>query len=161
MQEMIGKHPLVDEFLCFDNVKSLLFELEDLSDTSAFLLDVEMPEINGLELAKELRKRQINLPLIFMTAYPEFALESYEVSAFDYLLKPISQDKVDSLLERLNSLVPQLEPVIFFQLEGLNRVYQKDIILCEAQGHYTRVVLEKHELLVKESISSIKDVRNY
>ena len=81
MQEMIGKHPLVDEFLCFDNVKSLLFELEDLSDTSAFLLDVEMPEINGLELAKKLRKRQINLPLIFMTAYPEFALESYEVSA--------------------------------------------------------------------------------
>ncbi len=160
MQSLITNHPLVSEFLTYTSANKLLFDLEDLVDIDAFFLDVEMPEMNGLALAKALRQRDIETPIVFMTAYAEFALESYEVNAFDYLLKPIKQEKLFKLVDRIASIQPTLEPTIFFDVDGLQKVYLKDIYALEAQGHHTKVIFATEDYLVKESISAIRERLN-
>ena len=64
------------------------------------LLDVIMPGINGVEVARGLREADKNVKLIFVSSSPEFALESYSVGAYYYLLKPADADLLFSLLDR-------------------------------------------------------------
>lgn len=70
------------------------------------LLDIHMPDLNGIELARTLS----NIPaIIFTTAYSEYALESYEVSAVDYLLKPIAFPRFQSAIEKAVAKIKSLE----------------------------------------------------
>ena len=62
------------------------------SRADIILLDMIMPLVNGMDTARELRQADTAVRLVFLTSSPEFALESYEVRAFDYLLKPITYD---------------------------------------------------------------------
>lgn len=64
-------------------------------------LDIEMPTINGLELAKQL---STNTLFIFTTAYPQFAIDGYELDAIDYLLKPISQERLKKAINKAELL---------------------------------------------------------
>lgn len=66
-----------------------------------FLLDILMPGLNGLQAAKEIRKYNKIVKIVFLTYSPEFALESYAVKAFDYILKPTTQKKLYLLLDTL------------------------------------------------------------
>lgn len=81
-------------------------EFHNADETAIFLkdhpvdlifLDIQMPGTNGLEFAKSIPK---NTLVVFTTAYSEFAVESYEVDALDYLLKPIKKDKFDRAVKR-------------------------------------------------------------
>jgi len=64
------------------------------------LLDVEMPGLNGMEVAKTVLTERLSPRLIFTTAYGHFAVDAFEVDAVDYLLKPIRREKLDRALER-------------------------------------------------------------
>ncbi len=65
------------------------------------LLDVMMPLVNGMEVAQEIRKFDGNIRIAFLTSSPEFAVESYSVEAFSYLLKPITADHLFPVLDKL------------------------------------------------------------
>lgn len=67
----------------------------------AVFLDILMPGITGMDAAKEIRSSDEQIKIIFLTASAEFAVESYEVNAYYYLVKPASEEKVFSLLDRL------------------------------------------------------------
>ena len=67
----------------------------------AVFLDIAMRRMNGVELAHAIRKKDKKLPIAFLTADSAFAIEGYEVRAVRYLLKPITADKLDSLLDEL------------------------------------------------------------
>jgi len=80
------------------------------------LLDLDMPEISGLEVIKSLRKSQ--LPLIaFVTAYDDFAVQAFEINAVDYLLKPVEKAR---LRETLNRAHERLEQTDFRETESAN-----------------------------------------
>ncbi len=79
------------DFLC--DVKSGEYDL--------VLLDVVMPGISGVQAAQELRERDRNVRIIFMSFSPEFAVESYHVGAYYYLLKPLEADSLFPLLDRV------------------------------------------------------------
>ncbi|MDY5990905.1 MAG: LytTR family DNA-binding domain-containing protein, partial [Oscillospiraceae bacterium] len=61
-------------------------------------LDCELPDINGLTLAKELRERDIETEIIFVTAYDAYVYDSFEVRPFRYLLKPIDENTISKVL---------------------------------------------------------------
>lgn len=67
------------------------------------LLDVLMPGINGMQVAQELRELDKNVKIIFISSSSEFAVESYRVGAYHYLLKPIDKDLFFQLLDRIRS----------------------------------------------------------
>ena len=62
------------------------------------LLDILMPLLNGMDTARELRQYDKTVKIIFLTSSPEFALESYDVKAYSYLLKPVTYEKLEETL---------------------------------------------------------------
>ena len=93
-------------------------------------LDIEMKQMNGMETAKNLRKRNSHTLLIFVTAYPDFVFQGYEVHAFHYILKPYEEHKIQAVLEQaLEELGRDQEP--YFALErksGILKIPLKKVL---------------------------------
>ena len=120
-------------------------------------LDIEMPGMNGFELLKQLD--DIDFEIIFTTAYDEFAIQAFKVSAMDYLLKPIdpeelvaavgkveekrrqsvSKEHVEMLLTNMRGGSDGFTKIALPSSEGLDFINVKDILHCEADGNYTTV----------------------
>ena len=83
----------------FPAAEAFLFEYEDLVP-DLVLLDIEMPGMNGVALAKRLRERNKLIQIIFITGFSEYIAEGYEVAALHYLIKPVSPKKLFSTLDR-------------------------------------------------------------
>lgn len=83
----------------FPTAEAFLFEYEDLVP-DVLLLDIEMPGMNGVELAKRLREGNKLIQIVFITGFSDYIAEGYEVAALHYLLKPISPQKLFSTLDR-------------------------------------------------------------
>lgn len=83
----------------FPTAEAFLFEYETLAP-DVLLLDIEMPGMNGVELAKRLREGNKLIQIAFITGFSEYISEGYEVAALHYLLKPISPEKLFSTLDR-------------------------------------------------------------
>lgn len=64
-------------------------------------LDIQMPQINGIDVAKKLMQENHKPIIIFVTAYDQFAIEAFDVNAVDYLLKPISEEKLEKRLKNI------------------------------------------------------------
>lgn len=96
-----------DELLCYTNPKEAYDENVDNKIDIAFL-DIEMPVINGIALAKKFKKNNPTINILFVTAYNNYALDAYSVHASGYILKPITENK---LKEELNNLryIPEIK----------------------------------------------------
>lgn len=119
-------------------------------------LDINMPVLDGISLLRTLK----SVPqVIFTTAYKEYAVEAFNLSACDYLLKPFSLDRfiiaVDKVLEKIQPVIsPQavnmeseVGQFIFLRAEGkIFKINFDELLMAEAQGNYTRVVTEKFTL---------------
>lgn len=99
-------------------------------------LDIEMPLVNGIQLAKKLKTNNPKISIIFVTAYDNYALEAYRVHASGYLTKPVSEEKIKEEVELLNNIVPlekskdiQIKCFgnfeIFYKDEPIKFAYQK------------------------------------
>ncbi len=80
----------------------------DRARIDAAFLDVRLPEVDGLALGDRLRR--IGLPVVFVTGFPDYALPAFELGAADYLLKPVSRDRLGRALSRLPGSPPFREP---------------------------------------------------
>ena len=76
-----------------------LLEANSAKRFDIVFLDIIMPLLNGMDTARELRENDTVIRIIFLTSSPEFALDSYDVKAQGYLLKPVSSDKIYSALD--------------------------------------------------------------
>jgi DNA-binding LytR/AlgR family response regulator len=72
-------------------------------DYDILLLDILMPGMTGMQAAHEIRTFDAGVKIVFLTSSPEFAVESYTVKAYDYILKPVSRDKLFSILEAVTA----------------------------------------------------------
>jgi len=115
-------------------------------DYDLIMLDVRMPRLDGLELARLLLRFSDPPSVVFVTAYDEHALEAFEVRASDYLLKPPSADRLGETLERVQesrsaSRVPTDDlSTVPVEMGGTTRMVERsDITWVEAQGDYVRL----------------------
>ncbi len=137
-------------------------------------LDIEMPEYNGFELLSFFR--DVDFEIIFVTAYNEYALKAFEVSAVDYILKPVDIDKLKTAVEKaskkLNSFdmknrldvlkesfkTNQFNKIALPLAEGLLFVDVLEIIYLEADGSYTNVWLKDgSKILVSKKIKFFEE----
>ncbi len=130
----------------FPDAEAFLFEYEELTP-DVVLLDIEMPGMNGVELAKRLREGNKLIQIIFITGFSEYIAEGYEVAALHYLLKPVSREKLFSTLNRAlekqesdgrkivleNSMETVLLPISEIRYIEVNKNY----ITVYAEGSYT------------------------
>ena len=131
------------DIAAFDNGDSLLEHLKTEKLDMVFL-DIMMPLFNGMELAHEIRKNDSVLKIVFLTSSPEFAVESYDVKASGYLLKPLSYDKLCRVLDdTLHEEETEPDNVILKTIMGYQKIYFHDIECIEAQNK--KVVFKKND----------------
>ena len=138
------EHPEVDFIIeRFESADELLYRIEDKKYAPDLIfMDIYMPgpggvsDSLGMEAAKKLRDMRSRAKLVFLTTSREFALEAFDVEAYQYLLKPISQERLFSALDRfLESEEEERKRYILLKREGrFVKVAVNDIIYCEAQG---------------------------
>ena len=111
-------------------------------------LDVVMPLLNGIEAAAELRKEDKTVKIVFLTSSPEYAVESYEVKADNYLLKPINKEKLYTCLDELYAtILDTARTVVVRSGNGLHRVPIRDILYVESQGKIVVFTLKENVAL--------------
>lgn len=121
------------------------------------LLDIQMSGQNGIELAKLIRKTDDTTNIIFITAITDYIQEGYDVSAINYLIKPISEEKLHQCLDRAISKNIKEEKSILFNMDGeILRVIQKDIIYIEAFAHSIDINTINNKYSAKKSISAME-----
>ena len=131
---------------------------------SVLLLDIDMPEISGIELRKQL----LHIPAcLFITSYPDYAVEGFEVAALDYLVKPLKADRFDMAMQRLNTfleitqkahtLVDKVEDQTMYIKEGHQKVKINldEIIYLEALKDYTCIFTPSKKHYVLQSIGHL------
>lgn len=122
------------------NAKEAFETLQINPDIELLFLDINMPNQSGLEFYKGLQ----NPPkVIFTTAYPQYAVDGFEVSAIDYLLKPISYERflvsINKVIKALNFKSEPNKHVIINENKTLHQVLFSDILFVEAFGDYVKV----------------------
>lgn len=125
----------------FPSADSLLFSYDELKP-DILLLDVEMPGMNGVELARTLRSRSETVQIIFITGFPDYISQGYDVSALHYLLKPVDPQKLFEVLDRAAKACGEKgepETVIFRSGTENIKLKMSDIEYIAALGHTTVV----------------------
>lgn len=84
----------------FSSAEGFLFHYAEESDFDILLLDIEMGGMDGVTLAKRLRQSNDTVQIIFITGYSDYIAEGYEVAALHYLVKPLDENKLFSVLDR-------------------------------------------------------------
>lgn len=131
------------EIQCFKSVEELLYMVkEENYIPDLIFMDIYMPDKKsnsyplGMEAAKKLRNMNYRGKLVFLTSSKEHALEAFDVDALQYIVKPVSEQKLFSLLNSLlKDIKEERKKYILLRIEGkLVRVSLCDIVYCEAQG---------------------------
>lgn len=121
----------------FTSAESFLFHYAEESDYDIMLLDIEMGGIDGVSMAKQIRKTNDTVQIIFITGYSDYISEGYEVAALHYLMKPVNEDKLRSVLDRAAEKVCKNEKVLHFEVGGeMLRVPVYQIRYADVLGNY-------------------------
>lgn len=115
-----------------------LLDIMKESNYDIFFLDVEMPEMNGVDLAKRIRNFDNKAFIIYLTSYSQYMKDVFKVNTFDYLMKPINKKELANTFERI-SKITNTNFKYFQYSKGKNtyRILFKDIIYLEKDGRYT------------------------
>lgn len=142
------------EIRTFASAEAFLFEYEEDKAYDILLLDVEMKNMNGIELAKRIRKDNNRAEIIFITSHFEFVGEGYEVDALHYLIKPISAEKLTQVLTKAAEKISAEPPSVVISCEGETvKLYEADILYAESFLHYIVIHTKDKEYKIKENIS--------
>lgn len=133
------------------------------SPVDLLLLDINMPEISGMDFLKSLKHPP---KVIFTTTYAEFAVESYEHHAVDYLLKPITFSRFLMALQKLEAAIQPSEAVaqpglsdniLFVRSEGkMLRVHPEELWFIEGYGNYVRLWSADGKLILHNTMKQME-----
>lgn len=147
--------------------RELLALLEKV-EADVVLLDIRMPEMDGLEVAQHLLKLEEPPSVIFTTAYSDYALKAFELHAVDYLVKPIRLRRLHDALTRARSITPlrldvlqQISPDARTHLSIQERgkvqlIAVRDICYLRAELKYVTIRTAEKEYLLEESLSRLE-----
>lgn len=122
----------------------------------AIFLDMELNGLNGIETAKEIRKINSKVIIVFITAYSEYMKESFECEPFRFLLKPISFNDIKKVYsEILNKFKVNKNTFSFYEGRKHIRLYYEDIIFFESQSHWVNINTDKSKYRTLDKINEI------
>lgn len=171
LKYFINNYSDIDIVREFDNGLDVLkFIQENYIDI--IFLDINIPLLDGMLLAKTINQFKVKPHIVFITAYKEYAVDAFELEAFDYILKPYSEERILSMLNKLkrvsNNLIEENEEKDFEKEESSNLtvslwknntlrvVNVEDIYYCEAKERETVVYTKNCEYIVKGCIKEFR-----
>lgn len=141
----------------FPSAEAFLFHYAEDKNYDILLLDIEMGEMNGVELAKQIRKSKNPVQIIFVTGFPDFMAEGYDVSALHYLMKPISCDKVSPILDRAVANLAKKEKYLSVSFDReMELVPLSKIMYVEAQKQYISIHTTDEVYRMKSSLAEVE-----
>lgn len=124
----------------FPSSESFLFHYADKKDYDILLLDIEMEAMDGVALAKQLRQENDTVQIVFITGFSDYIAEGYEVAALHYLMKPVREEKLFSVLDRAAEKLAKNELVLHFEQAGeMIRIPVYQIRYAEVMGNYVTI----------------------
>lgn len=150
VEEFIKSKPEVDicEY-CFHSAHDLLESLDRDERFHIYLLDILMPEMNGIDVGAKIRERDEHAVIIYLTSSPDYALNSFKVFAFQCLIKPVSKDELyktlDKALAKISSESALLLPVK--TKNGMRAVLYHQIVFVEYIKHALRFHLSDNSVI--------------
>lgn len=158
VQKWSGRFSHACEIRTFPSAEAFLFAYEDDSAYDILLLDVEMRDISGIDLAKKIRHDSSRAEIVFITSHFEFYGEGYDVDALHYLIKPVDEEKLMAVLTKAAEKLSAEPPSVILTCDGETvKVYETDIVYVESDLHYIAVHTKDKEYKIKENISSFAE----
>ena len=144
-----------------DSMTALSFLNSNAVDV--IFLDIQMPQLTGLQLSKIISK---DIKVIFTTAYPDFALEGFELNAIDYLLKPIAFERFYQAVSKLNTTIKtevqnNSQPnFIFIKTDGKNKfqkVFLNEVLYVESLQNYVCIYTAAKKYISYLTMKSVEE----
>jgi DNA-binding LytR/AlgR family response regulator len=175
LARLLRASPMVEEVQLADDGHGALVKMS-AEPYDAIFLDVRMPDLDGLELARVLRRFATPPQLVFVTAYDNAAVDAFELHALDYLLKPVARRRVEEALERVATAVsaarhpngngarqaripgPESDVVAVDNVRsGATRLVPRSSILyAQSHGDFVRIVVEDGRYLLRSTLTDLE-----
>jgi DNA-binding LytR/AlgR family response regulator len=160
---LLGQDERVGEILTAPTAMDALRILED-EQMDALLLDIAMPGLDGLDLARVLARFKRPPQVVFVTAHEDHAVEAFELGAIDFLLKPVRGDRMREAIGRViehhdgAGELADDSKMIPVQLGGVTRfIARSDVTYVEAQGDYARLHTDEGSHLIRVPLATLSE----
>ena len=145
LSKWAGHSGLSLDMRTFPSAEAFLFAYEEDSAYDILILDIEMKDISGMDLARRIRKEDKRVEILFITSHFEFISEGYEVDALHYLTKPVSEKKLYAVLTKALDRLSTEPPSLIINCQGETiKLYETDILYVESFLHYISIHTVPH-----------------
>lgn len=144
------------ELTLYPSAESFLFRYAEDKDVQILLLDIEMGPMDGVSLARTLRKENDAVQIVFITGYSDYIADGYEVEALHYLMKPVKEEKLFAVLDRAVEKLHSNQRTLLLELPGeVVRLPVYQIRSAEVQGNYV-TIHARTDCTVKMTLSELE-----
>ncbi len=176
LARLLRASPIVEAVECASDGHDALVKASS-EPYDAIFLDVRMPDLDGLELARVLRRFAAAPQLVFVSAYDSAAVDAFELQALDYLLKPVARRRVEETLERIAAAVSAAERITDEDADeqrqtspreseviavdnvrsGATRLISRSSVLyVQSNGDFVRIVVEEGRYLLRTTLTDVE-----
>ncbi len=154
VQNWAAKNNITAAAEVFFNAESFEFKWSMNKKYNILLLDIQMSGQNGMELAKKIRHEDDTINIIFITALTDYIAEGYDVSAINYLIKPVKENRLNECLNKACLKIPKEEKAIIINEDGQTyKIKISDIVFIEAFAHSIEINTLNTKYTTRKNIS--------
>ena len=143
----------------FESAEAFLFAYEDDKTADLLLLDIQMGKMDGMALARKIRKDNERVQIIFITGISDYVAEGYDVSAVHYLLKPVNKEKLYMALDKAIANLSKPKPMVSIDTaDGIALVIVDDIAYIEALNNELVVNTKDGTINCKMALYKLEEI---
>jgi DNA-binding LytR/AlgR family response regulator len=140
----------------FPSAESFLFQYEDEKNYDLLFLDIEMEKMDGVTMARQVRKGNESVQIVFVTGYSDYIAEGYDVAALHYLMKPVKEDKLFEVLDRAASKIKENAACLTVEYSGeLVRIPFYEIKYMDVDKNYV-TIHSKEDYRIKATLGEME-----
>lgn len=140
----------------FDSAEAFLFHYDGNKDYDILLLDIEMKKMDGVTLAREIRKTNKSVQIVFITGYSDYIADGYDVEALHYLMKPLKEEKLFVVLDRaLNRIIQNEKYLLLNYYDETIRIPLHEIVYIEVDRNYV-TIHSNQDYTIKKTLGEIE-----